>query len=102
MSDGTEIFYKDWGPPVVFSHGRPPSEDVGFLAPRRETKHSARSHTNSLRSPLGQTHKMMISRSKCRPLNSRSEQVAFLTIIRTYPTVSSKYPVAKLCTSVRQ
>jgi len=44
MSDGTRIYYKDWGsgPPVVFSHGWPLSADAWedqmvFLAPSRYT-----------------------------------------------------------------
>jgi non-heme chloroperoxidase len=40
MSDGTEIFYKDWGPkdaqPVVFSHGWPLA-DIDPLSARPES-----------------------------------------------------------------
>src|ERR687897_1377632 len=55
-SDGTQIFYKDWGsgPPVVFSHGWPLSADsweaqMLFLASNgyRSVAHDRRGHGRS-------------------------------------------------------
>ena len=63
-SDGTEIFYKDWGPkdaqPIVFHHGWPLSSDdwdgqmLYFLAHGfRVVAHDRRSHGRSSQTSLG-------------------------------------------------
>jgi non-heme chloroperoxidase len=64
MSDGTEIFYKDWGPrhaqPIVFHHGWPLSSDdwdaqlMFFLAQGfRVVAHDRRGHGRSSHTELG-------------------------------------------------
>jgi len=61
-SDGTEIFYKDWGsgPPIVFSHGWPLSSDdwdtqmLFFLRHGyRVIAHDRRGHGRSTQTPTG-------------------------------------------------
>jgi non-heme chloroperoxidase len=64
MSDGTEIFYKDWGPreakPIVFHHGWPLSSDewdaqlMFFLSQGfRVVAHDRRGHGRSSQTELG-------------------------------------------------
>ena len=55
---------------------------------------STKSRSLNLKRKYHRTHRMMISRSKCRPLNSCSERVPFFAIPKPYLAVlqNTRYP----------
>ena len=74
-SDGTQIFYKDWGPkdaqPIVFHHGWPLSADdwdaqmMFFLGKGyRVVAHDRRGHGRSTQTADGQRHGHLCSRRR--------------------------------------